>query len=193
MNVQSSQIITRGINDTGLLSTIYDWWYEKVRPGALKHLVLDSLVRESNILILYAHGDNQTLYLPNGDRITTDDLQQLDLTRSHPLVLLLSCEGARFPLGQTSLQGWPEELKRAGAGAVWGFTSPIDSREALAAAKGFVQDIKSGHTLLDALETMSRGLNRQGTGTRLKVLYYPFRSLLHNSQTQPVVRAVLSS
>lgn len=60
--------------------------------------LLDTLSSgESDVVIVVAHGDQETIYLPNGEIISIDDvraLPKLSLTRP-PIVVLLACETGR--------------------------------------------------------------------------------------------------
>jgi len=55
--------------------------------------VLNSLSSAKGVLILFAHGDRDGVYTPEGQELTVNDVRGLDLHQNRPIVLPLSCEG----------------------------------------------------------------------------------------------------
>ena len=83
-----------------------------------RELVIKALLESQSVLILFAHGTRRYIALPDGTRLTVDEVRNLKLTRQ-PVVLLLSCEGAK-PEPSEATQSFSEALKAAGAAAVFG-------------------------------------------------------------------------
>jgi hypothetical protein len=150
LNPRGAAVITQSVNRTGLTGWATDLW-----GTDSKKAMLDSLRNRKGVIILFAHGDRDGVYTPEGKKLTVQDVQGLDLHANHPIVLLLSCEGnarGESPAGSSLAQA----LKKSGATAVWSYGQKVDAGEAANAAAQFLDLIRSGKSPLETFRSMSR-------------------------------------
>jgi tetratricopeptide (TPR) repeat protein len=147
------------------------WWRRWTSPETevpLKTRALRTLQDADGVVILFAHGDRNRLYLPDGTTISSTDLQK-DSLRNRPVVLLFSCEGGNPGAPSEASASVADYLKEAGARAVWSFEEKVDVRESAEWALNFLVAVRSGRSLLEAIESVVREINRtKGPHVRLK-------------------------
>ena len=130
--------------------------------------ILEALPRSHAVLIFVVHGDSQTLWTPEGQKVTAADLAAIRL-ENHPAVLLLSREGGKWDSGVRYLAS---TLKGIDASAVVSYSGRIDVIEAVQSARQFMNEIRAGASVRRALEGLSdRARQRSVTPPRLKVRY----------------------
>lgn len=163
-NARGAPLITQSANRTGVLGWATDKW-----GTDSKKAVLDSLMNRQGVVILFAHGDRDGIYTPEGQKLAVQDVLKLDLRANHPIVLLLSCEGnahAESPAASSIAQA----LKKSGATAVWSYGQKVDAGEAASAAARFLELIGSGKSALDSFRLLSRDTaTKSGPPVHLKV------------------------
>jgi hypothetical protein len=163
-NTRGASVITESVNRTGLLGWATDLWGTDSKKD-----VLDSLKNRKGVIILFAHGDRDGVYTPEGKKLTVQDVGNLDLHANHPIVLLLSCEGnthAESPASSSLAQA----LKKSGATAVWSYGQKVDAGEAASAAAQFLGLIRRGKSPLESFRSMSRdSAIKAGPPVHLKV------------------------
>ena len=143
-------LVTRNTNRVGLRG-----WLNDAIGTDSKSDVMHSLANAKGVLILFAHGDREGVYTPEGKKLTVRDVRSLDLHINHPVVLLLSCEGNSRGNSAASLS-LAQELKKSGATAVWSYGQKVDAGEASSAAVEFLESIRSGKTLLESFRLLTR-------------------------------------
>jgi hypothetical protein len=157
-------LVSQAANRTGVWGALSD----SIGTDSKKD-VLYSLANSKGVLILFAHGDREGVYTPEGQKLTVEDVRSLDLHKNRPVVLLLSCEGnGRGP--SVASASMAQELKKSGAAAVWSYGQKVDAAEASSAGVKFLDHIRSGQTLLESLRSLSRDKAvRAGPEVHLKV------------------------
>jgi hypothetical protein len=179
-NSRGASVITQSVNRTGLLGWATDLWGTDSKKD-----VLDSLRNRKGVIILFAHGDRDGVYTPDGKELTVQDVQSLDLHANHPIVLLLSCEGnarAESAAGSSLAQA----LKKSGATAVWSYGQKVDAGEAASAAVQFLGLIRRGKSPLDSFRSMSRdSAIKAGPVVHLKVRLEPPRNAASAARPYP--------
>lgn len=126
----------------GSLSFLWRW---NNRSSIKAHLIR-ALESESHILVVYAHGDAESIALPNGETLSVADVRRMSLRR-RPVVFLVSCQSA----GQPAASSLARALRDAGASAVVGFESPVIAAEGVAIADDLFKELQQGVGVLEAL------------------------------------------
>jgi hypothetical protein len=163
-NARGAFVVTPATNRTGL----WGWVADSMGTDSKKD-VMHSLTNAKGVLILFAHGDREGVYTPEGQKLTVRDVRSLDLHKNHPIVLLLSCEGDGRGDSDVS-SSLARELKNSGATAVWSYGHKVDAAEASSAAVKFLDNIRSGKTPLESFRSLSRDRAiRSGPEIHLKV------------------------
>jgi hypothetical protein len=163
-NARGASLITQSANRTGLSG----WVTDLIGTDSKKEL-MHSLENSKGVLILFAHGDREGIYTPEGQKLTVRDIRGLNLHANRPVVLLLSCEGGAPAASDASLS-LAQELKKSGATAIWSYGQKVDAAEASSTAVKFLENIGNGKTLLDSFRSLSRdGAVRAGPRVHLKV------------------------
>ena len=154
----SSFIHESGISDIPTLRAnrggLIGWSFEALGQTRIRENLLESLKSKKGILIFFAHGDRDRLFLPDGDVLTAKDIAGLDLGTNRPVVLLFSCEGGKRGAASETGTSLADALKQAGASAAWTFQEKVDASESVAAARRLLEQIKSGKTTLDSIESV---------------------------------------
>jgi hypothetical protein len=134
-----------------------------------KKQVMRSLTSKKGVVILFAHGDRDGVYTPEGEKLTVQDVRGLNLHNNQPIVLLLSCEGNAAGASSAS-SSIAQELKRSGAMAVMSYEQKVDAREASSAGVQFFENMRSGKTPLESFRLTVRSKEvRAGPKLHLKV------------------------
>ena len=163
-NAKEASVVTRSANRTGLFGWVTDW----VRTDS-KTDVLRSLTDSKGVIVLFAHGDREGIYTPEGKKLTVDDVRTLDLHKNSPVVLLLSCEGNGGGASEAS-PSLAQALKRSGARAVWSYSQKVDAAEASSVAAKFLEEVRGGKSLLESFRSLSRdSAVKAGPKVHLKV------------------------
>ncbi len=162
-NARDSPVVTQSVNRTGLWG-----WVTDLMGTDSKKDVMHSLENSKGVFILFAHGDREGVYTPEGQKLTVEDVRKLDLHKNRPVVLLLSCEGGRGASDASS--SLAQELKKSGATAIWSYGQKVDAAEASSVAVKFVENIRAGKTLLESFRLLRRdGAVKAGPEVHLKV------------------------
>lgn len=158
------EVQTKPLNRGGLTT----WWADTRRNVPLKELFDKSLEHDSGVIILFAHGDSEKLFLQDGTVIDAHEIAKKRLYH-HPVILLFSCEGGKPAERSAASLSFAEAFKQAGARAVWSFEEPVDVREAVSTSNKFLNRLRAGNTLLQAIQSTVLELqNKKGPQTRLK-------------------------
>lgn len=158
-------IVTWKSNGLRPLRWIRDFW----NAGTERENLVKALENSEHVLILFAHGTRAWIALPDGTKLTVEEVRALNL-KHQPLVLLLSCEGAQPAPSEASIS-FAEALKVAGAAAVYGAEQKLFVRDALAIAEQFATErARGGVSLLEILRRVDTRQREVGaTNLRLKV------------------------
>jgi len=161
---RDAPVITEAANRSG----IWGWATDAFGTESKKE-VMRSLTSKKGMVILFAHGDRDGVYTPEGEKLTVQDVRGLNLHENQPIVLLLSCEG-NAAAGSSASSSIAQELKRSGAMAVMSYEQKVDAREAASAGVQFFENMRSGKTPLESfrLTVRSKGV-RAGPKLHLKV------------------------
>ena len=161
---RGASVITQSVNRTGLLGKASDLWGTDSKKD-----ILESLRNRKGVIILFAHGDREGVYTPEGKKLTVQDVQSLDLRSNHPIVMLLSCEG-NAPVESPASSSLAQALKKSGATAVWSYERKVDAGEAANSAAQFLDLIRSGKSVFDSFRSMSHDAAiKAGPPVHLKV------------------------
>jgi len=161
---RDAPVITEAANRGGI------WGFATDALGTeSKKQVMRSLTSKKGVVILFAHGDRDGVYTPEGEKVTVQDVRGLSLHENQPIVLLLSCEGDAAGVSSAS-SSIAQELKRSGAMAVMSYEQKVDAREAVSAGVQFFENMRSGKTPSESfrLTVRSKGV-RAGPKLHLKV------------------------
>jgi hypothetical protein len=126
--------------------------YESLRKASATD-VLTSLGTEKNVIIVIAHGDEQTIYMPapppEGSRLSADQVldRKNEISANKPVVYLFCCETAAI----SGLRNFSQALLEAGAAAVVAPQSTIDARRS---ADYFDALVKRKATAADTLSNL---------------------------------------
>lgn len=142
-------IVTQAANRTGITG----WATDLIGTDSKKE-VLHSLANSKGVVVLFAHGDRDGVYTPEGQKLTVADVSGLDLHANHPIVLLMSCEGGQGSSDASS--SLAQAIKKAGATAVWSYGEKVDAAEASSATVKFLEKIREGKTPLESFRSLSR-------------------------------------
>jgi hypothetical protein len=161
---RDAPVITEAANRSGIWGLATD-----ALGTESKKDVIRSLTSKKGVVILFAHGDRDGIYTPEGEKLTVQDVRGLDLHKNQPIVLLLSCEGNAAGASSAS-SSIAQELKRSGAMAVMSYEQKVDAREAASAGVQFFENMRGGKTPLESfrLTFRSKGI-RAGPKLHLKV------------------------
>jgi hypothetical protein len=152
------------VNHGGLIG----WVFEALGLTRARENLLKAFETKSGVLIFFAHGDREKLYLPDGTVITAEEVSRLRLP-SRPLILLFSCEGGKPSAESETVASFPDAFKKAGARAILSFEEKVDAGEAASLAMTFLEHVRSGKTDLSAIqETVLEIQARKGPRVRLK-------------------------
>jgi hypothetical protein len=159
-NSEISDVITDRVNRGGLLG----YAYEKVSLTKVRENIIEALQTKKNILIVFAHGNRERIYLPNGETLSSEEISKLDLSKNKPVVLLFSCEGGKPGEKSGASLSFEEALKKAGAKAVLTFEEKVDASIACIIAGKLFDKINSSKQIpiLDALEETVRDIQKKG-------------------------------
>ncbi len=164
-------------------STLLGWFSKKSEQKPLKEELVETIQKEKDVLIFFSHGDREGVYLPDqkGNKLTAEEVSKLDLSKNKPLVLLFSCEAIK-PAGSshspffrkkyvdpsTASISIAEALNKAGA-TVFAFPYKVEAGESTIDALRFIEDVKKGKTLGDALEQLYLRIRENRPDPMLKV------------------------
>jgi len=148
------RLITSRTNDTGFLSRFWDWREE----GRGAERLLAALEEEEGVLIVYAHGNRDSLFLPDGSRLTVQDIRKRRFPK-RPVVILVSCEGGN--VREKAPEALASALRASGARAVLAFETPVDAREGIVLATKLVEALERGASILQAFREAAAVLRPQ--------------------------------
>jgi CHAT domain len=125
-----------------------------------KDAVLKSLEDVNGIMFIVAHASGADLVLSSGERIQIrpQDIERLRLTKA-PFVFLRVCYGGD--------NGFAQAFLKAGARAVWTNRGAIHVNDAVTQAQMFVDALRSGKTVADAMKTVLDSQNIASESTTL--------------------------
>jgi hypothetical protein len=108
--------------------------------SASSQQVLDSLTTSKNVIIVVAHGDDRTIYLPapppEGSELSTDQViaRKEEISANKPIVYLFCCETAEI----SNLKNFSQVLLDCGAAAVIAPQTKIDAERSIDFFEGIV-------------------------------------------------------
>jgi len=121
---------------------------------ATKRAVLDELAHgKSNVVILFAHGSSQRLYLPGiaGGSISSNDLDRIKRTEApHRIIVLFSCNASKLDTKQLPLA--EQILKNRLAQTVFAADTEVDAQDIPA----ILQKLWTGDRLRDSLPMLKQ-------------------------------------
>ena len=132
--------------------------FESLRTASATD-VLTSLETEKNVIIVIAHGDERTIYMPapppEGSRLSADQVldRKNEISANKPVVYLFCCETAAI----SGLKNFSQVLLEAGAAAVVAPQSTIDARRS---ADYFDALVKRKATAGDTLSNLREATRR---------------------------------
>lgn len=131
-----------------------DWQRSAKRNGFDVHTnasatqILDSLTKDENVIIIVAHGDHDSIYLPapppEGSKLTEDQVKarRYEITANKPVVYLFCCETAVV----SDLKSFAQVLLDSGAAAVIAPQIKIDADDgSIKFFESLVQKGGNGH------------------------------------------------
>ncbi len=101
--------------------------------SATAEAVLGSLTKDKNVIVVVAHANQRTLYMPapppEGSRLSADDIMKRkeEITANQPVVYLFCCETAEI----SNLKSFSEILLECGAAAVIAPQAKIDAERSV--------------------------------------------------------------
>jgi hypothetical protein len=113
--------------------------------------LLAALQTDPVVVVLVAHSDGVTIYLPDGSQFEVASLSaevRQAIARNAPVVWLFSCRTGSIQGGQSLVQG----LLDAGATSVIAPVSDVEAEGSAVALEQFLDGISKGQILLEALK-----------------------------------------
>ena len=110
------------------------------RASATSQQVLESLTTSKNVIIVIAHGDDHTIYLPapppQGSELSADQViaRKEEISANKPIVYLFCCETAEI----SNLKNFSQVLLDCGAAAVIAPQTKIDAERSVSFFEGIV-------------------------------------------------------
>jgi hypothetical protein len=110
------------------------------RTSATSQQVLESLTTSKNVIIVIAHGDDRTIYLPapppKGSELSADQViaRKEEISANKPIVYLFCCETAEI----SNLKNFSQVLLDCGAAAVIAPQTKIDAERSIDFFEGIV-------------------------------------------------------
>ena len=146
--------VEKAAPDWTLWNGVSPLWQNRARrhgfdaqPSASATQVLDSLMKDKNVIVVIAHGDHRSIYLPapapEGSELSADQIieRKIEITANKPVVYLFCCETADI----SDLKSFAEILLDSGAAAVIAPQTKIDAERSADFFEGIVQKENNGH------------------------------------------------
>jgi hypothetical protein len=108
--------------------------------------VIDSLTTSKNVIVVVAHSDGETIYMPapppEGSRLTAEEVmaKRSEIAANRPVVYLFSCETAEI----SDMKAFSETLLDAGAAAVIAPQTEIDAERSVDLFEALVRPKSQG-------------------------------------------------
>ena len=164
--VELSAVFPAGGADWDLWSGVAPLWQSRANrhgfappPSASAQQVLDSLARDKNVIVVVAHANQQTLYMPapppEGSRLSADQIieRKKEITANRPVVYLFCCETAEI----SNLKNLSETLLECGAAAVIAPQTKIDAERSADFFDGVVnRDTSTDQNSLTKMQAAER-------------------------------------
>jgi hypothetical protein len=141
-------VFKKGGADWTLWSDVAPLWQGRAsrqgfgaHPSASAEQVINSLVKDKNVIVVVAHGDRRTLYMPapppDGSELNADQIieRKAEIAANKPVVYLFCCETAEV----SDLKSFSEILLDSGAAAVIAPQTKIDAERSVDFFEGIVR------------------------------------------------------
>jgi hypothetical protein len=127
--------------------------YDKNSGHTAKEDALEALKHKSNVLVIVAHSNGQTIYFSDGSELTIDNLKEIqqEIAKNKPLVAFFSCETAQI---NGNLSSFGQTLIELGARAVIAPSGQIGARSSSILLDSILE--KSAEMNISPIEAISQ-------------------------------------
>lgn len=164
-------VFPSGRGDWDLWNSVSPLWQSSAndrgfdRPvSASAQQVLNSLTQDENVIVVVAHADQQTLFMPapppHGSQLTAEQIiaHKDAIAANKPVVYLFCCETAEI----SNLKSFSEILLECGAAAVIAPQTTIDAKRCVKFFEGVVEkEVSPGGNSLTKIKAAQRQSNYQ--------------------------------